>query len=653
METPTKERTNAQNSVSSLRPLRAFAANPPFPDFRFDAASHLTSRKAILRGLLIWFFAACLSRTQAATPAQDPLMSLMLSQPRIDVESPVVPEVSFDPPVVRPGQESIYRVAFNALDESIAWPDKIPAPPALSVQPGGHAQMLSLGGPTPVFLPRTGFNYHVRASGTGQFTIPAFTVNVYGKAVTVPAAQLLVETTPTNGPALPQQLGLEVAQANLFVGQAVWVTVTCPGFPAPLLQGTTPVQLMGSGFIIDQSAFRQRHEARPRFLTGGQGVVLVFETFLTPIASGKLTVFAQGFIGARPPGPLIITGPSFSSAAQPQYTLLDSDPLNLTVRPLPAEGRLPGFTGAVGAYGIDSPEISTNQGRVGEPLKLTVRVRGEGDLARLVAPPPPKTREWQILPATPDNMPPQFIQLQGFTTLQFTLIPLSDHVRGTPPIPFSSFNPDRAAYEDLTIPSVPVTVQSGSIPADLQVLLQANAADADEEKEPVLSGLAATPGLVAGSLVPLQRQIWYPLVQLAPGAAFLALWGWDRRRRFLQEHSDILLRKRARRALRHEWRALQKAARTGDSARFASASVSAMRVACAPHFPAEPRALVGSDVLALLPETERSGRTGQVVRRFFTAADDSRFAPAPSQSLQILELKPELEQVLHELEARL
>ena len=57
-------------------------------------------------------------------------MSLMLSQPRIDVESPVVPEVSFDPPVVRPGQESIYRVAFNALDESIAWPDKIPTPPA-------------------------------------------------------------------------------------------------------------------------------------------------------------------------------------------------------------------------------------------------------------------------------------------------------------------------------------------------------------------------------------------------------------------------------------------------------------------------------------------------------------------------------------------
>src|SRR5215467_10156788 len=52
---------------------------------------------------LLLGFVFTTSAQPAPPPAnQDPLMSLMLSQPKIDVESPVVPTVSFEPPVVRP-----------------------------------------------------------------------------------------------------------------------------------------------------------------------------------------------------------------------------------------------------------------------------------------------------------------------------------------------------------------------------------------------------------------------------------------------------------------------------------------------------------------------------------------------------------------------
>jgi hypothetical protein len=98
---------------------------------------------------------------------------------------------------------------------------------------------------------------------------------------------------------------------------------------------------------------------------------------------------------------------------------------------------------------------------------------------------------------------------------------------------------------------------------------------------------------------------------------------------------------------------LREAAEARDAQRFATAAVSAMRVACAPHFPAEPRALVGSDVLELLSQTNGDDKPEELVRRFFTAADASEFAAESADAAPLLTLQPGLERVLEKLEARL
>jgi len=105
--------------------------------------------------------------------------------------------------------------------------------------------------------------------------------------------------------------------------------------------------------------------------------------------------------------------------------------------------------------------------------------------------------------------------------------------------------------------------------------------------------------------------------------------------------------------LRRKRRAVRRAAQAKDASGFAAAAVSALRVACAPHYPAEPRALVGSDVLALVRETGGNGRAGDVVRRFFAVTDASRFATAGGDAAELLALEPELERVLQQLEERL
>ncbi|HEY0723549.1 MAG TPA: hypothetical protein VGD41_06150, partial [Pyrinomonadaceae bacterium] len=169
-------------------------------------------------------FASCLCLLPAApgqTPPanQDPLMSLMMSQPRIDLSGPVTATSSFDPPTVRPGEKSLYRVSFNALDQMVEWPATIAAPSQLSITPGAHGQIMQ---PTSAatLQPRATFNSRVTASDLGHFTIPSFVVQVDGNPITVPAARLDVVANPPPLPFAPR-MQLEIQKTNLVLGESV------------------------------------------------------------------------------------------------------------------------------------------------------------------------------------------------------------------------------------------------------------------------------------------------------------------------------------------------------------------------------------------------------------------------------------------------
>jgi hypothetical protein len=591
-----------------------------------------------------------------APPRPDPLAQLMTTQPSIDVTTKVEATATFDPPVVRPGEKSIYRVTFNALEDSVRWPDEIAAPPPLALRLSARGQLLQPAGDR--LKPQTAINYHVRAAAPGAFTIPEFVVQVYGRPVTVPAARLDVVSEPGIVAPPAVELGLELSETNAYSGQPVGVRVLMPASLSNVVQGLQHVRLNGDGILVDQGLARQSITMMP--YNGRNLPTYSFETVVTPLITGKVTVSAQGFTsGNRFGGAITIQGPVTVPGGAPQYVLLDSDPVTINVRPLPRSGTLPGFTGAIGTFAAGAPQLSTNQVRVGETVKLTVTFRGEGTLARFVPPPPPVAGDWQISAAVPggapvpNRLPGSAVPAGNAVSFTYTLMPLTDETRATPPIPFSCFDPKRAAYLDLTVPSLPITVMPGPAAIDAQLLAEAGAASAADETKLALSPLAMTPGRRAERLVPLQQRGWFLLVQLLPVGGFAGLWAWDRRRRYLEQHPEIRLRQRARRALRRERRALHRAVRAGDALRFANVAVSAMRVACAPHYPAEPRALVCRDVLDLLGDTERAGRVGEVIRRVFAVADASLFSATATDSNGLLLLQPELERVLEQLEARL
>jgi len=104
--------------------------------------------------------------------------------------------------------------------------------------------------------------------------------------------------------------------------------------------------------------------------------------------------------------------------------------------------------------------------------------------------------------------------------------------------------------------------------------------------------------------------------------------------------------------LRRKKRELQNAASAGDPTAFVRHAADALRIACAPHFPAHPQALVCADVLAQLDDAEKKGRTGETVQKVF-AADDAQFAAAPKTQPGLLALQSEVDAALLKLEEKL
>ena len=578
--------------------------------------------------LLVGSFLIC-AQTPVVVPSGSSLQ-LQIAQPAVDVTTPVTATAGFDPRVVRAGEKTFYRVNVDATESSVAWPDKISTPAELKFDLNARGMITEV--QASGFRPLTTFAYEVETTAAGHYVVTNFTVNVSGVAVEIPAASLDVVAGDSTVPPA-RQLSLETSATNVFLGQPFRARVLLPLEPGNEFEALQDIQINGDGLMADKTSQRQYKQVAN--INGQLKTASVYEITVTPIAAGPQKLSAQGFTASREfAAPVVINGQVRMSGGPARYVLLVSDPVEIKVRPLPVESELPGFTGAIGKFFSDPPQLATNRLRVGEPVKLKITFHGEGDLTRFVPALAPRSRDWQIIadpaPAT-----------------SFTLIPTADDAHETPAIPFSYFDPETGKYVDLTIPPLPVTVTGEGLPVELPAF-----DDAGKTAPIKLSALAATPGKTVGSLKPLQCRGWLVALQLTPIAGFLALWQWDRRRRYLEAHPEIVRRTRARRALRREKQQLQKAAAAGDAGAFVQRAARAMSIAVAPNFPADPAALVGGDVLAQLDAAARNAQAGETVRKVFAAAD-AQFAGTPQTPPDVPALRPGVNAVLQSLEEKL
>ncbi len=583
----------------------------------------------------------CLAGAAWGQTTLDPQFAAGIQQARL----PPVVQTEFEPAVAALGTTITYRVAVVANAEGVSVPESPPTPVGMGLRYVGRGYAHTVSGTNRV-LTCLLFNYRVTVTSTGSYVMPPYRVSANGQFVEAPSARLRV--VPSGDPeAQPAPLFFaELGSPTAYVGQMVPVRAVLVDPPEGTMAGAGAMQVLGDAIVVENNTLRLRREPRP--VGTGMRMATVAEMFITPVKEGRhaVTVLLQ---------PVARRLPTQGINLPNVNTLLDADPLELNALHLPREGQLPGFTGAVGELRVEPPRLSTNSVPLGEPVTLSVVIRGSNALLRLVPPRPPPAREWQVMEPSSDGASPIANLLRGQATFHYTLIPLSLEARATPAMPFSAFDPVRNAYVDLTIPSVPVAVRPvpGLKAAPPPPAPNHFAAPSETEDGLVLPGLADAPGWSTSSLTPLQHRRWFLALQLLPALSLAGLWARERRRQFLEAFPEIQLRARARRGMTRALRRWRKARRAGEATESVRAAAEALRQYASSGRGGKAEALVGKDVIASLPPDCATADQVAAVRELFALADGMQFRQVRPQADRLDTLASALEPLMQTLQRSL
>ncbi len=342
-------------------------------------------------------------------------------------------------------------------------------------------------------------NYELIASRAGRLEVPAIAVTVDGQRLSTQPLAVTVFTPPSID---EYRLLVESAVGRVWVGQPVTLTTTWmwqEGLgPRRLLSFSHPVMsaedvevviVPSEGELVELTVHGTNLMAAQRAMRhdGKAQIALVFGVIVVPRESGRLevpaaTVSFEGIASFR-------TGRDVfgRTVRDIRRLVISSEPLTLSVEPLPAAGRPDGFSGLVGAFEVASTAAPTDA-KVGDPIDLEVTVSGSGDLsalAKLDLAHLDAGGDFRVAAQRVERAPGRFPSRATFRT---TVRALHESVRAIPPVRLSYFDPQRGAYAEAA---------SDAIALDVQPARQVTLRDVEGGDRPEAAGLAAAAAGIA------------------------------------------------------------------------------------------------------------------------------------------------------------
>ena len=251
-----------------------------------------------------------------------------------------------------------------------------------------------------------------------------------------------------------------------------------------------------------------------------------------PIRAGSQTIPAV-LVKASLPTQIDAQG----RAQQIEKLFAGSQPLPVSIHPVPSDGRPASFSGGVGRFRFDASASPTSL-KVGDPLTLTLTVHGEKDsLLETVRPPrlqdqPAIAKDFKL-----SSDPPTVLTATDTKTFTYTLRPRHEQVRAVPPIAMAYYDPVSQRFQEQHSQAIPLQVTGAPT-------LKPSAIVTTTERQPAKSrlGQQLADGLLANYtgpkvLTPQQAVVRFtPLViallAFPPGVYFLLALGrrWHRKR---------------------------------------------------------------------------------------------------------------------------
>lgn len=546
----------------------------------------------------------------------------------------------FNPAQVGPEEVSQYEVTVSESGSSSTPKGDLPKVDGLDVVGSSTSNSIRIvnGEMSTDF----GFHFSVRAVNPGQYMMPAFNVTVNGKTLTVPAATLTVTNQPTTAGAASNTPGAAAITGNsisltakpsrtdIYVGEKLPLDLTLTWRPdmQPQLNGE---------FAQDNDSFeRVDISGKPReynvAMNGQSYGAASWNSSLTPIKAGPQSLsFTMPLLVNIPsqnggdPMTAILMGSMPNMFTQQQSLNLVSAPLNLNVMPLPAEGRPANFSGAIGNFSINPPDLSSTDLQVGVPVTFKLTITGQGNFDRLQAPALDLGTLWRSYTPKETFTAKDSIGYEGEKTFQYVIMPMSDAITQLPVAQFNYFNPDTKAYVELPTQPIPVTVKPAP-PGQAPIPLPVVASTPGETTKPELIGLHADAGEWQSpqpSLILASPYFWAS--QAAPALIFAALFVTRRRQLRLENDPLYARRLRARQQAHAAVERARAAAAQGRAAEFYAVAQRALQEAATQDRLDAAEALTWQEFDAHLAQRGASVQVRQQAREIFDAGDALRF----------------------------
>ncbi len=344
------------------------------------------------------------------------------------------------------------------------------------------------------------YTYALMPSKPGSFQLPV-SVNVGGKVVQASPVSVLevVGEAVVDTPVTPAPEGnptkadgdvfmwVRVDNPEPYVGEQLTYTIEVYERSRRQLDLTLP-SLPGfqDFWTEDLPTARQRSE----MVDGAPFTVhTVLKRALFPQKAGALTIAApQADVGVR-------TG-IFGQVRR--LRRVTGQALEITVKPLPAEGQPVGFSpNNVGSFGIKA-EVDRTEVDGGEPLTLTITVSGSGNLAVIDPGPWPDLDGLRRYDPKTTNTPLRSLKIGGSRTYEFLLIPEKAGELTIPPHTLDFFHPAKGRYERRSTKPIKITV-TGAPPPPKGEAEGASASDptspSDGEDDGLLAGMLTPPSV--------------------------------------------------------------------------------------------------------------------------------------------------------------
>ena len=380
------------------------------------------------------------------------------------------------------------------------------------------------------------YNYSVLALEPGEYTLGPFKLTTKKEEVMTNTVTLTV--LPASGPSSgtggeapagsPQtggrreQLFLEVSvpKNQIYLGEKLPVTISLFVGDLPVREISYPV-LDASEFVFAQAG---RPVERRRIIDGRAYQVVEFPATLTAVKTGKFTLGpaklqCSVLTRTRRRSPFPDFFDDFFSDYEYQPVTLQSDTWELEVVPLPTAGQPAGFSGGVGQFELTAT-ANPQEVQAGDPVTVTLTVKGTGNFAALSAPVLRHPDGFKIYDAQRKTSGESGEEVAVFEQV---LIPLSEGVDRIGPYELSYFDPVAGEYKTARSEAIPLTVTPGSEPAGATAFTRPGRGAPAYGRDLVF--IKGTPGRLHLQAKVFYRQAWYWWLHLLPlGVLFAALY---------------------------------------------------------------------------------------------------------------------------------